>query len=168
MMTSHEQMMCELQADVFEESINKFMCSSSFFIARFMYSDVALELDEVDNPYNYLSKESVFRSLEKDYPSLNKEGEEKYSSSAIRWIGYIYRAWTIIKHHKQSFIYKYMKADKMLALYDSFHTLGVEYCVDRLEELLREKRKLPSTYEEAYALFKKMRLESIKKRGIIK
>ncbi len=168
MMTTHEQLMCELQADVFEKSLNIFNCSSSFFISKFMYSDIAKQLDDIDNPYNYLSLESILLSLERQYPSLNKSGEEKYTSQVLRWLGYIYRAWAILKHHKTSYIYKYMKADKMVGLYDSFHTFGVEYCVDRLEELLLENNPHFLNDDEVYSLFKKMRLEEWKKRGIIK
>lgn len=36
-------------------------------------------------------------------------------------------------------IIKDINADKMFSLYDVFHTFDVEYCVDRLEELVKEQ-----------------------------
>lgn len=168
MMTIHEQLMCELQADVFEQSTNRFKCGSSFFVSKFMYSELAKELDDIDNPYNYSSAESILNALEKEYPSLNKEGDKKYSKESLRWLGYIYRAWSIIKHKHSSYLYKYTKAEQMFALYDSFHTFGVEYCVDKLEELANEIRPQPLTDEEMYQLYKKIKLEDMKKRGIAK
>lgn len=134
-----EQRMCELQADIFENSTRRFNCSSSFFIARFMNSKYAKELDNTNDPYNYYSPNCVLDGLEGTYPSLKEYLGEKYPANVLRWIGYIYRAWSIIKKMDSSKIYKYFKAEAMYSLYDSFHTFGIDYCITRLEELVAEK-----------------------------
>ena len=50
-MNIHEQRMCELQGDLFEMSALRFSCSSAYFISKFMNSELAKELDEIDDPY---------------------------------------------------------------------------------------------------------------------
>ena len=135
-MNEHEQRMCELQASIFESSIKRFSCSSSFFIARFMNGVNAKELDDIDNHYNYYSPNYILDALNYLYPSLNQKNGDKYSPSVMRWIGYVYRAWSIIAKRSSYDIYKLLKAEKLLSLYDSFHTFGVEYCVERLEEIV--------------------------------
>lgn len=146
-MNYHEQMMCEMQADFFELSQTAFSCSSSFFIARYMYSDVAKDLDKVDDYYNYISPNNLVSILSRLYPSLNNEHGQKYPIKVLRWIGYIYRAFSIIKKIDSCRIYKSIKAEKMLSLYDSFHTFSVEYCINRLEEIINEKVNEQDDYE---------------------
>lgn len=149
-MNEHEQRMCELQACIFEESIKRFSCSSSFFVARFMNGTNAKELDEIDNHYNYYSPNYVLDALNYLYPSLNQKNGAKYSSSIMRWIGYVYRAWSIITRKSSYEIYKRIKAEKLLSLYDSFHTFSVEYCVERLEEIVKESDSEAKTDYEIY------------------
>ena len=156
-MNEHEQRMCELQACVFEHSIERFSCSSSFFIARFMNGANAKELDDIDNQYNYYSPNYILDALDSMYPSLNQKEGEKYSPSILRWIGYIYRAWSIISKRSSYDIYKYLKAEKLLSLYDSFHTFSAEYCVDRLEEIVNENK---SQTKSDYEIFKEVMLSN--------
>ena len=153
MMSEHEQRMCELQASIFEESIKRFSCSSSFFIARFMNGRNAKELDDINNCYNYYSVNYVLDALDYLYPSLKERIGDKYLPKVMRWIGYIYRAWSIIKKRSSYDLYKLMKADKLLMLYESFHTFGVEYCVDRLEEIINESI---SQTKSDYEIFKEI------------
>lgn len=148
-----EQRLCELQADIFESSFRRFNCSSSFFIARFMNSKYAKELDNVDDPYNYYSPNCVLDGLESSYPSIKEYQGEKYPLNVLRWIGYIYRAWSIIKNRSSSEIYKYIKAEKMYSLYDSFHTFGIDYCVDRLQGMVNE---IIGQQKSDYEIFKEI------------
>ena len=151
-----EQKMCELQAGIFEFSLRRFNCSSPFFIARFMNSKFAKDLDNIDDPYNYFSPNYILEGLESAYPSLKTYQGDKYSPQVIRWIGYIYRSWSIIKRRTSSDIYKVFKVEKLFSLYDSFHTFGVEYCVDRLEELVLEEKGQQKT---DYEIFKEVMLK---------
>ena len=155
-MNISEQRMCELQADLFELSLRRFKCSSSFFIARFMNSKSAKDLDNVDDPYNYYSPNSILDALESAYPSLKSESENKYNAQVMRWIGYIYRSWVILKHRSSYDIYKLMKAEKMLALYDTFHTLGIDYCIERLEEIVNAEI---GQHRSDYEIFKEIMLQ---------
>lgn len=141
MMNNHEQRMCEMQGEFFELSVERFKCSSYKFISRFMNSDIAKRLDETDDPYNFISPNNLIASMKNNYPSLNEENGEKLSAKVIRWVGYIYRAYSIIKKRDSSSIYKSIKAQQMVALYDSFHTFSPEYCVDRLEDIVNENNQ---------------------------
>ena len=154
-MNEHEQRMCELQANVFEQSTTRFSCSSSFFIARFMNGINAKELDAIDNSYNYYSPNYILDALNYLYPSLNQKNGDKYSAAIMRWIGYVYRAWSIIKKRSSYDIYKLIKAEKLLSLYDSFHTFSVEYCVERLEDIAKES---VSQAKSDYEIFKEVML----------
>ena len=154
MMNVHEQRMCEMQSDFFELSLERFSCSSYLFISRFMNSELAKELDEIDDPYNLISPNNLITLMRINYPSLNEQEGDKIPKKVIRWIGYIYRAWSVIKKKESSYIYKMMKAQQMVSLYDSFHTFSVEYCVDRLEEITNQNNRVAlSDYEVLKSIY---------------
>lgn len=152
-MNIHEQRMCEMQEELFSLSVDRYNCGSPFFIFKFMMSELAKELDDIDDPFNYISPNNAITILEKLYPSLLNTTAKKYPKKVIGWMGYIYRAWCIIKNKKSSDIYRVMKADRMLSLYDVYHTFSPEYCVDTLEELIKEDEEPIDSYE----LFKTFR-----------
>ena len=137
-MNGHEQMMCELQAEAFELSVEIFKCGSALFISRYMNSDIAKKLDKTNDPYNYSSPNTLITTMATLYRSLNESDGEKYPQKVMHWIGYIYRAYTLITKNTSSNIYKIIKAEKMLSLYETYHTFSPEYCVDRLKELAKE------------------------------
>ena len=155
-MTGFELRMCELQADIFEKALSEFDCSSPFFIAKFMNSKKAEELDDENSLYNYCTPVAAIEELEEAYPSLKVYGNAKYPVPVIRWIGYIYRAWSIITHKSSSKLYKQMKAERLLGLYEVFHTFGVDYCIDRLEELVNDA--IPK--KDYYEIFKEVMLQN--------
>lgn len=146
-MNKHEQRMCELQADLFELSSLYFSCGSAFFIARFMQSPPAKELDNFDDPYNFTSPNNILSYMKEKYPTLNNKRGKQYPISILRWMGYAYRAWGIITRKSSYRLYKNMKVEKLLSLYDSFHTFSIEYCVERLDEIAFEKKKELDDYE---------------------
>ena len=137
-MNGHEQMMCELQAEAFELSVAIFKCGSALFISRYMNSDIAKKLDKTNDPYNYSSPNTLITTMATLYRSLNERDGEKYPKKVMHWIGYIYRAYTLITKNTSSNIYKIIKAEKMLSLYETYHTFSPEYSVDRLKELTKE------------------------------
>ena len=146
-MNIHEQRMCEMQEELFSLSVDRFTCGSPYFIFKFMLSELAKELDNIDDPFNYISPNNAITILAECYPSLSNTTAQKYPKKVIGWIGYIYRAWSIIKNKKSADIYKAIKSDKMLSLYDVYHTFSPEYCVDALEELVKEDEESIDSYE---------------------
>ena len=79
------------------------------------------------------------------FSSLNSIRGEKAPAIVMYWIGYTYRAWSIISHKPSKTIYKECGFNMMLSLYETYHTFDNEYCVERLEELVQKNQK--SDYE---------------------
>ena len=156
MMDAHEQRMCEMQGEFFALSVKRFPCGSALFVFRFMHSDLAKQLDRIDDPYNFISPNNLIESMAIEYPSLKKERGEQISENAMKWIGYIYRAWSLIKRKESSLLYKSMKIERMAGLYDAFHTFSPEYCVDQLEHIIHENE--PPALSD-YEVFKQIRTQ---------
>lgn len=152
-MNEHEQMMCELQGEFFELSVERLKCGSAIFAMRFMHSEIAKDLDNIDDPYNFVSPNNLISIMKRDFPKLESQVGQKYPPHVMKWIGYIYRAWNIIKRERSARIYELIKIEKMAALYDTFHTFDPSYCVERLEEIANEQRQNPKS---DYEIFKEI------------
>ena len=150
MMNAHEQRMCELQADFFELSLERFSCGSEVFVFRFMHSDFAKDLDKIDDCYNFISPNNLISLMKEKYESLSITKGEKYPALVMRWIGYIYRAYCIINKTSSNRVYKDLKAETLLSLFNSFHTFSPEYCVERLKEIVDQDKKDTRTDYEIY------------------
>ena len=155
-MNAHEERMCELQADIFESSRDRFPCGSTFFVTRYMRSPIAKKLDRTEDEYNYISLEEAMSLLEDAYPSLKKESDKKLPGQVLRWMGYIYRCYGIRKRISSLRLYKVLKAEKLLSLYEAFHTLDPDECVDRIEEAIKENAPLK---QSDYEVFRATRLK---------
>ena len=148
MMDEHQQRMCETQGELFELAAETLPCSSAYFISRFMYSEEAKDMDLIESLYNHLSPMQRMDGMLKAYGSLTKKKGEVYPRSVLHWMGYIYRAWSILTRKTSSEIYKKMKAKRLYGFYDVYHTFAPEYAVERLEEILtQEEGPRPSDYE---------------------
>lgn len=155
-MKIYEQRLCEKQGKLFEESASLFPCSSPYFIRCYMNSHVAKEQDIASVTYEAPNADlpSLKSALQNDYPSLLEKEGRHYSAQVLHWMGYIYRAWVILTRRPSSFIYKSMKAEDLLPLYDSFHTFDPEYCVKRLQEIVEEKEGPALSDYEVYKRIK--------------
>lgn len=155
-MTYQEQAICELQADVFEISLKRFKSGSPIFIARFMNCELVKELDNIDDPYNYISPNNIIKYLSSEFSILNKNKGNKYPIQVMRWIGYTYRAYSIIYKINSNKLYKIFNADKMLSLYETYHTFSPEQCVERMKQIADEMK--PNL--DDYSVFKAIKESS--------
>lgn len=151
-MTEREQMMCEIQGEFFELSNERLKCGSAYFIAKFMNSEIARELDQVENPYNFYSPNNLIISMKIFYPSLDNEKGAIYPKHLLKWIGEIYRAYALIKKESSSKIYKDVKAEMLVSLYDSFHTFSLEEAVNKIAEIVNENKEQKTDKEIFYEI----------------
>lgn len=131
--------LCELQADVFEKS-SSFTCGSKYFMFRFFQSEVAKRIDEAGPAIPLPSAQEAIESLLEEYPSLNERGGKKLSSPLLRWIGYVTRAYSSLTHCPSFRLLKEIPIEKLVSLYDVYHTFDVEYAVERLKEIALDNR----------------------------
>ena len=161
-MTDHDERMCELQADVFELSAERFSCGSEYFAARFMHSEAAKRLDNAKDDFNYSTPETLLLEMSSAYPSLDDKNGKKLPSHVLRWIGYVYRAFCIEKKWSSADLYKELKPEELHGLYDSFHTFSIEYCVSRLFDLINERR---GRQKSDYEIYRAIRIAEMEGRG---
>lgn len=149
----NERKLCQIQGKIFEESIEKVECSSLIFIRRFMQSDLSKKFDDYSFLVMALDINDCFYEIEKEY-GVSSYGKIKYSKNEMFWIGYIYRALSIIYKLSSREIFKLFNAKKIVTYYNIYHTFDVEQAVGKMMESINYQ--IPDFEKDAYQLLKKL------------
>ena len=131
-MNSDEILLCDMQSELFEESL-KVNGSSAIFIRRFMNSQVAKRFDDESILNESKTNESILAEIISEYDK-DASGTQKYSSEEMAWIGYIYRYWHILYKTPSKKIYKICNSSEMRNLFYVYHTLDPKKAIDRILE----------------------------------
>ena len=83
----HENKSAQMQARLFENSIEKTSFSSPMFIRRFMTSEYAIMFSDGSYFVSAISEEEIFDYLNQKYKTPDKAS--RYSKDEMYWIGYI-------------------------------------------------------------------------------
>lgn len=125
-------LLAEYQGKIFEKSVD-LDYSTPIFIRRFFHSDF---LNKMDNYPNLLSLDVVeaIDSINEQFGNSNY-GKEKYSKSAMFWIGYFYRYVSYTREQSTRFVMKIFPYKQLNKLYYVYHTQDLEWCISNLLEL---------------------------------
>lgn len=145
--------LCQIQAEIFERSLDISNFSSPMFIRRFMMDESMTKAFD-NKSYLVLSnaKEDLLYELNDKYKPTNKNPQ--YSKDAMYWIGYIYRALCILYGFSSRQIYKMFPGPTIVEYFPIYHTFGIEQAAERmLESIGIEYRDLT---EEGIKFMKRM------------
>lgn len=140
MVESLRSALSDLQGKLFEMSREKGY-NSEAFIAAFMTSQIADDLDADFNHVQWAGKEYVMDRIERELKDKLVKGGEIYDIETLYWTGYLYRQWHYYTGEKSKDIYKQAKAKRMCSLYYPYHTMSVEMAIDRIKESNLERKK---------------------------
>ena len=126
-------LLAEFQAKIFERSVD-LDYSTPVFIRRFLHSDVLKRIDE-NNPHILsLDAHEAIEDINEQFGPSNY-GKDTYSTSAMFWIGYMYRYISYTREESTRFIFKLFPYKLLNDLYYAYHTQDIEFCVSNLLEL---------------------------------
>lgn len=126
-------LLAEYQGKLFEKS-NELNCSTGVFIRRFLHSDLLKKLDANNPSYLSLDVSEGINSILEQFGNSDY-GKEKYSKSALFWMGYMYRYISYTGEQSTKFIMKLFNYKQMNDVYYSFHTQDPEWCIQSLLEI---------------------------------
>lgn len=151
-------LLCELQAETFENSIDKIESSSEIFIRRFMKSEIAKRFDNESVLESNIQANDVLELVIEQYGASNY-GSVKYTRNEIYWIGYIYRYFAFTYELTSAQVYKIVKPKELRGVFLPYHTMDPAQAVERILEakgiLMDENEELNRQYE----IFKRIRRE---------
>lgn len=149
------KLLCDIQGEVFEKSIEYLECSSPVFVRRFMNSNIAKEFDSTVFLNDCKTYMNVFYEIEEEY-GKSTYGSVKYHKDVMYWVGYLYRyfCYTYEKSSKQA--YRYLPFDYVARAYEAYHTMGVPQAIERLLEARNLSFKPEDMIEKAKELYRKL------------
>ena len=127
------KIMIEMQAKLFEESINKVDTSSEVFVRRFMNSNVAREFDNGAILDDTKSNKAIFEDIEEQYGE-SSYGSIKYNKDVMYWCGYLYRYFSYTYELSSKQVYRYLPLKYVSSTYEAYHSLDVGHAIERLLE----------------------------------
>lgn len=148
--------LCTLQAETFEKSVEKMDTSSEIFIRRFMKSEVAKRFDNESILESNIQANGILELINEEY-GISNYGSLKYTRNEMFWIGYIYRYFAFTYNMTSAQIYKIVKPKELRDLFLPYHTMDPAQAIERILEakgmLTDEKQEL----ERQYEIFKRIR-----------
>ena len=126
-------LLCELQAESFEASVDSAAVSSEIFIRRFMNSKVASLMDNGDILQMNIHAKDVVDRIEEEYGN-SQYGSFKYSKNEMFWIGYIYRYYAYTYELSSVQVYKAVKPKELRGLFLPYHTMDPAQAIERILE----------------------------------
>ena len=153
------QILCELQAKAFENSIEKMNSSSEIFIRRFMKSKIAQKLDDASILESNMQANDILQLVDEEYGVTNY-GSVKYTRNEMYWIGYIYRYFAITYEMTSSQVYKIVKPKELRGLFLPYHTLDPAQAIERIMEAKGRVQNEDYELERQYKIFKMIRERS--------
>lgn len=149
-------LLCTLQAETFEKSVEKMDTSSEIFIRRFMKSQIAKRFDNESILESNIQANDILELINEEY-GISNYGSVKYTRNEMFWIGYIYRYFAFTYNMTSAQIYKIVKPKELRDLFLPYHTMDPAQAIERILEakgmLTDEKQEL----ERQYEIFKRIR-----------
>ena len=126
-------LLAEYQGKIFEKS-TELGCSTAVFLRRFLHSDLLKKMDTNDVTSLSLDVNEGMESIQNQFGESDY-GKNKYSKSAMFWIGYIYRYISYTRGVTTKFVMRLFPYKQLNDVYYSFHTQDPEWCVHSLLEM---------------------------------
>lgn len=150
-------LLCEIQAELFEESVEKAGCSSEIFIRRFMNSHVVTELDSTAFLDDVKTKDNIFKEIIQEYGE-SSYGSNKFNKDSLYWIGYIYRYFSYTYELSSKRVYKIVKPKELNDLYLPYHTFDPKFAIERILEEKNISFDPEAVFKRNYEIYKSVRL----------
>ena len=126
-------LLAEYQGKIFEKS-TELQCSTAIFLRRFLHSDLLKKMDLNDVTSLSLDVNEGMESIQNQFGESDY-GKNKYSKSAMFWIGFIYRYLSYTRGVTTKFVMRHFPYKQLNDVYYSFHTQDPEWCVHSLLEM---------------------------------
>lgn len=135
-----ESKLCEVQGSLFASFADTNYNPESL-VKTFMTGELGKKYDSKYNCMQWFGEEYLLETLLDEYKDQLEVKTEEYSKDALFWMGYVYRFWHYYKNDTSKNIYRIAPFKTMNINYLMFHALSVEYAIDDLIEINRQKKR---------------------------
>ena len=140
--------LCRMQANLFANYDSFVNCSPSVFIRRFMNSDLATRFDDYTVLLDISSNETFIQELNEQYGETTFGKTEPKLKEAMFWVGYLYRYWCFVYEIPSKKLIRYVNPKMLLDRYYVYHSMDLDYAIERICEEEKIFLKPNKTIEE--------------------
>ena len=126
-------LLCDIQGQIFEQSVTSEECSSNIFIRRFMNSRFVSRMDNLAFINESMTIEGVFEEINGEY-GQSHYGKIKFSMDEMYWIGYINRYLSYVYQIDSKNAYRIIKGNELRSLFYAYQSLDPMNAIDRILE----------------------------------
>lgn len=126
-------LLCEIQAQTFEKSLEYMDTSSEIFMRRFMKSKISKRMDDESLLDTNLQPADILELINEEY-GVSNYGSVKYEPDEMYWIGYVYRYFSYTYEFSSSQVYKLVKPKELRSVYLPYHTMDPSQAIERILE----------------------------------
>lgn len=155
-MDSDGLLLCDLQGNTFELSIETTSTSSEIFMRRFMYSKTVKMMDNEGILQTNLQARDLIERVEEEYKPSNY-GSVKYTKNEMYWIGYLYRYFSYTYELTSKRAYKIVKPKELREVFLPYHTLSPEQAIERILEAKGLQLNFEDDLQRQFEIYKKIR-----------
>ena len=155
-------LLCKLQAETFENSMDKMGTSSEIFIRRFMKSEIAKRLDNESVLESNIQADDILELINEEY-GISNYGSVKYTRNELYWIGYLYRYFVFTYELASSQVYKMVKPKELREVFLPYHTMDPAQAIERILEAKGIFMDEESELKRQYEIFRRIRQNRNKK-----
>lgn len=156
--TNNGLLMCDLQANTFEKSIDRSTTSSEIFIRRFAFSDIAERFDNESILNFNIQPNDILEYIDEEFGPSNY-GSVKYTQNEMYWIGYIYRYFAFTYEISSKHAYKIIKPKELKGLFLPYHTMDPSQAIERILEAKNISFDEEALLNKQYEIFRRIRKE---------
>lgn len=150
-------LLCEIQAQIFKQSIRKIPCSSEVFLRRFLNSKIATELDSGAFLDDTKTTRDVYLAIEKEYGQLNY-GTNRFDSEILCWMGYLYRYFSYTYELSSKQTYKLIKPKELKESYFTYCDTDPAIAIDKIMNEKGIVLKEENIFQRNLDIFRNIRL----------
>lgn len=151
-------LLCELQAQTFELSVDETQVSSEIFIRRFMNSQIVKMIDRETILETTMQPKDLLDEIEEQY-GASHYGSVKYTKNEMYWIGYLYRYFSYTYDFSSGQVYKIVKGKELREQFLAYHTMDTAQAIERILEAKGMLSDGDSEIKRQYEIFRKIREE---------
>ena len=149
-------LLCDLQARVFEMSVERYPTSSDIFVRRFMNSNVAHEFDNQCILEMSVGERDILLRIDEQY-GRSDYGSVKYSKNEMFWIGYVYRFFSYTYEMSSLRVYRIIKTKELRGLFNPYHTMDCSQAIERILEAKGLHESEEEKIDRQYRIYRRIR-----------
>ena len=133
-MSPNGLLLCRIQAELFSHYGEFLPCSPLIFVRRFMFSSLAKRFDDMTVLLEVSTNKTFIDEINEEYGQTSFGKFKDEDKERMYWVGYVYRYWAYTYEISSHDLFLKVPVRFIYDRYDLYHSMDVEYVIQRIME----------------------------------